>query len=475
MQNNKKLHISEKKKVHQDLHKSSAVTTKEEQMNHFKALFLVGGPGSGKDFLIHSTLNEFALKEVSMERVFNAIVKETNIEELENFPSIIVNGNADNKDKVIVTKAILEEMGYDTAMIYVYTSDESSKSRNDFRIARGAKTFSESVRQVKYNSSVANMNEFLEIFENFVIYDNSNNFITVNEEKKQEITSWLTELTETVSGFLSRLPVNESAVKWIMEKQDKVVLGPKYSKNAAHPEKEGDKYTGGGVASADRNATEKPIPEQLKITQHHVAVKHGDRKITPAAGLYNVATTGAGGTTMQDTGGGVQIGAFSESKKKIPTGENGASPQSFSGITELKKKTKTPSTRGADPGEIGGKEGGVGSYVPSVGGIQEKVRTTKYGRSGPPSGYGVTADFGSGGGGAANGTGYKVSEDKKKKLKKFKDDPNTSALTAVGNENEMGQASLTSLSPSTNESKSFEQFRNRIISNANNFDKELEE
>ena len=37
-------------------------------MNHFKAIFLVGGPGSGKDFLIHSTLNELQIKEVSMEK-----------------------------------------------------------------------------------------------------------------------------------------------------------------------------------------------------------------------------------------------------------------------------------------------------------------------------------------------------------------------------------------------------------------------
>ena len=33
-------------------------------------------------------------------------------------------------------------------------------------------------------------------------------------------------------------------------------------------------------------------------------------------------------------------------------------------IEKLKKK-KSASTRGADPGEIGGKEGGVGGYVPS--------------------------------------------------------------------------------------------------------------
>ena len=58
-------------------------------MNHFKAIFLVGGPGSGKDFLIHSTLNELHIKEVSIERVFTAIVKESNIEELTNIEDFV--------------------------------------------------------------------------------------------------------------------------------------------------------------------------------------------------------------------------------------------------------------------------------------------------------------------------------------------------------------------------------------------------
>jgi hypothetical protein len=187
-------------------------------MNHFKAIFLVGGPGSGKDFLIHSTLNEHNLKEVSMERVFNAIVKGTNIEELHSFPSVIVNGNAENLDKVLVSKAVLESMGYDTAMIYVYTTDEESKSRNDKRISRGAKTFNESVRKHKYQCALSNVHQFTEMFDAFAIYDNSNNFSNVNEQKNKEIASWLLELTETVSAFLSKMPKNEAALAWIAER-----------------------------------------------------------------------------------------------------------------------------------------------------------------------------------------------------------------------------------------------------------------
>jgi len=190
----------------------------ENHVPNFKALFLVGGPGSGKDFLIHSVLGESNLKEVSLEKLFKSILEQTDMQELNDFPSIIVNGNADNKDKIIVAKAILESMGYDTAMIYVHTSEEESKKRNDLRIMKGAKTFNESVRLRKYNNSVTNMHAYVDMFEGFVLYDNSNNILSVNEDKKKEIANWLIELSETVDGFLVKKPSNSAALKWMNER-----------------------------------------------------------------------------------------------------------------------------------------------------------------------------------------------------------------------------------------------------------------
>ena len=190
----------------------------ENVLANFKAIFLVGGPGSGKDFLIHSVLDECKLKEVSLDKLLIGITEGAEVEELHNFPSVIINGNADNLNKVIVAKAVMESMGYDTAMIYVYTTDEESKSRNDERISRGAKTFTESVRRHKYECSYSNVHQFAEIFDAFVLYDNSNNFSNVNEEKQKEIASWLVELSETISIFLSKMPKNEAALEWIAER-----------------------------------------------------------------------------------------------------------------------------------------------------------------------------------------------------------------------------------------------------------------
>ncbi|CAB4124297.1 AAA domain containing protein [uncultured Caudovirales phage] len=245
----------------------------EGVMTNFKVLFLVGGPGSGKDFLIHSVLDECKLKEVSLDKLFTAIKEQQNIDELTGYPSVIVNGNADNKDKIIVAKAILESMGYDTAMIYVHTSNEESKSRNDLRISRGAKTFSEGVRQRKYSESLTNLHLYTDMFESFVLYDNSNNFSSVNENMQQEITNWLLELSNTISGFLSKEPSNEAALDWIAERVLEIGtkatakfakgLTPGQGSNKIRSYKDADKYAG-GVKSANVNSPTRTTVEEKK-------------------------------------------------------------------------------------------------------------------------------------------------------------------------------------------------------------------
>ena len=201
----------------------------ENFQHHFKALFLVGGPGSGKDFIINTVLDEARIIELPLEKLNKAIAEQTNLTELNNYPSLIINGNADNLDKVIIAKAVLESMGYDTAMIYVYTTDEESKSRNDERIARGAKTFTEEIRHEKYFHSIDNMHQFKEMFEDFNIFNNSNDFGSVSPQHKEEIIGWLSELGNNVSKFFEAVATSESSKLWLME-NNKRILGFKISK-----------------------------------------------------------------------------------------------------------------------------------------------------------------------------------------------------------------------------------------------------
>jgi hypothetical protein len=226
----------------------------ENFQQHFKALFLVGGPGSGKDLIINSLLDKTNIIELPLEKLNKAISVGENLTELDKYPSLVINGNADNFDKVILSKQVLETMGYDTSMVYVYTSDEESKSRNDARLARMAKTFTEEVRHEKYINSIKNLHNFIPIFECFHIFDNSNDYASVEYGKKQEILGWLRELGEAVSSFFEKTSKKEEAQIWLMEN---------HKKNQAVLKEMGGAPS--GIGGKDGDVKDGVMPNQYKI------------------------------------------------------------------------------------------------------------------------------------------------------------------------------------------------------------------
>lgn len=166
-----------------------------------KAIFLVGGPGSGKDHLLrfvtesHSDSNPV---EVQLDKLYVAITARSELPELNQSENIIVNGNAGQTASIATCRAVLEAMGYETAMLYVYTSDEASKARNDARIARGAKTFTEAQRATKYHQATQAMGQYSESFDRFWLFNNSHEADQITEE----VSGWILELDQAVSEFL---------------------------------------------------------------------------------------------------------------------------------------------------------------------------------------------------------------------------------------------------------------------------------
>jgi hypothetical protein len=88
-------------------------------------------------------------------------------------------------------------MGYQTALIFVYTTNEASKSRS---------SINEDKRQSKYDSAIKNMHYYKNIFgEGFFLIDNSVDFMTCNEETQEQMIAWIDELTDLVEGFFNYL------------------------------------------------------------------------------------------------------------------------------------------------------------------------------------------------------------------------------------------------------------------------------
>lgn len=179
----------------------------------FKAIFITGGPGSGKDIIIREGIAEQRAVELSTVQAFEYLMDKKKLSEqskdfrreaIRNRSPLIINGSADNIDIVSTIKEELEELGYSTMMIYVDTLNEVSRQRN-----LGLKRMiSESVRQEKWNKAQTNKVQFHKMFEDFNLFENNDNLEIVEES--------ISDVYDHVNDFLDRNTLNETSIDWLM-------------------------------------------------------------------------------------------------------------------------------------------------------------------------------------------------------------------------------------------------------------------
>ena len=166
----------------------------------FKAIFLAGGPGSGKSFIVGKTgLTSMGYKVVNSDDAFEAAMKKASMEmNPENIFSVkgqelrgkaknltdikqtmylkgrlglVIDGTGKDPVKVADQAKILQKLGYDVAMIFVNTDLETAISRDAQRARTiGAKGVTEYWKAVQKN-----IGKFQQMFgkKNFLVVDNS--------------------------------------------------------------------------------------------------------------------------------------------------------------------------------------------------------------------------------------------------------------------------------------------------------------
>nr|QMP83721.1 MAG: hypothetical protein [Caudoviricetes sp.] len=164
------------------------------------AIFLVGGPGSGKDLIIKESLVRHNVKEYNIEQIKNIKLFEENV---------VITANAYSFDKIKETESIFENLKYNTFMIYVDVCNEVSKERLSNR------DIDETVRITRLLESKENLNKFKSIFQTVYTFDNSyllesddiqNQLYSINKQLDIEIFSNNLELFAEVEidPFINR-------------------------------------------------------------------------------------------------------------------------------------------------------------------------------------------------------------------------------------------------------------------------------
>lgn len=214
----------------------------------FKAVFLAGGPGSGKDFILKRTLDGHGLTEINSDKALEFLMDKGGLDKkmpaserdkrepvrakaksvtelrqrlaIDGRNGLIINGTADDPEKIFRIKAALEKQGYSTSMVFVNTSDEVSKKRNLDRGSKGGRTVPEDIRKEKWENSMKSLKTFEETFGgSFHTIDNSADLSDPKLDPailKSQLAA-AQKIWKNVHAFTERGPEDPAAQAWITD------------------------------------------------------------------------------------------------------------------------------------------------------------------------------------------------------------------------------------------------------------------
>ena len=203
--------------------------------NIFKAFFIAGGPGSGKSFVVRKTTGGLGLRVVNSDDAFEAQLKKANLSlkmpksetkprdvvrdrakqttasrktgYIEGRLGIIIDGTGREYDKIAKEATELQQLGYDTYMIFVNTSLDVALERNAMR----PRTIPEKIVTKSWRDVQQNLGKFSQFFkQGLVIVDNNNAGDNVfNLVSKQ------------IRGLVKKKVKNGRALQWIRNELEK--------------------------------------------------------------------------------------------------------------------------------------------------------------------------------------------------------------------------------------------------------------
>ena len=210
----------------------------------FKAIFLAGGPGSGKSYVAGKTTGGLGLKLINSDDTLERLLKNHNVPldfatmspdmtdkkdmlrgrakeltfgqlrvkgykgkgALDHYIAgrlgLIIDGTGRDFDDIHRQASYLKSMGYDTYMIFVNTSEQVAQERN---AARPRKLKPEMVKQM-WLAVQQNIGKFQSYFR-------PTNFIVVDNNKAGE--DIFNKVSKRIRGLVKKKVTNPIAIQWI--------------------------------------------------------------------------------------------------------------------------------------------------------------------------------------------------------------------------------------------------------------------
>jgi hypothetical protein len=269
----------------------------------FKAVFLAGGPGSGKDYVLSNTLDGHGMVEINSDKALEFLMDKKSLDKrmpesekdardlvrgraknmtelkqrlaLQGRNGLIINGTGDDPDKIARIKKGLEDLGYESSMVLVNTSDEVSAARNIERGQRGGRTVPETIRKQKWDSVQDARTEYARIFgDKYMEFDNSEDLREADPETVKAKKDEMLQIFKNVQQFVAQPPQSEQAQEWIANELQQADKGPKPkngvelvppsdSKASSEARQLGLQYYGFGRYGTDGKVTHRSVNDKL--------------------------------------------------------------------------------------------------------------------------------------------------------------------------------------------------------------------
>ena len=203
----------------------------------FKAVFLAGGPGSGKSFVVGKTaLTSLGLKLINSDDAFEAQLKKVGLKPtpedifspkgqevraravaltgmkqklaLNGRLGLVIDGTGKDYTKIKKQADELTELGYDIAMIFVNTNLKTAQARNKAR----QRTLPENEVEKMWDAVQRNIGRFQKQFkQDFLVIDNS--------EGVRDFEAATMNAYKRMSSWVKKAPKRSAAKQWIRDAQ----------------------------------------------------------------------------------------------------------------------------------------------------------------------------------------------------------------------------------------------------------------